>query len=169
MCYRLGWIAVFILFSLTVAAQVGERVTEVKVLNVKNDTVNLPLLGEKALIIFYQDPSHADENSNLQDYFKAHPVTGTQLESYGVVNMAAAPMIPNGLIKRMARKRIKGTKAQVYFDPDSILHKAWHLPGADKASCVICVGKNRTIDFYKAGQVTDAEMQQVIEWAAKNE
>ncbi len=168
MYYKLGWIAVCMLFPLAVTAQVGERITEVKVLNVKNDTVNLPMLGEKALIIFYQDPSHSEENSNLQDYFKAHPVAGSQVESYGVVNMAAAPMIPNGLIKRMVRKRIKGTEAQVYFDPDSTIRREWHLSGADKASCVICVGKNRIIDFYKAGQVTDAEMQQVIEWANKN-
>lgn len=35
----------------TTWAQVGEKVGEVKVLNVKNDTINLPMLGKEALLI----------------------------------------------------------------------------------------------------------------------
>ncbi len=168
---RYLWLMLFLAGGcpfLQVSAQVGEKVSEVKVLNVKNDTVNLPMLGEKGLLIFYQDPGHPDENSNLQDYFKTHPINGSGVESYGVVNMAAAPLIPNGLIKRMARKRVKGTNAQVYFDPNSALGRGWHLTDAGKASCVILVGKDRVIRFYKAGQVTDTEMQEVIDWVDKN-
>lgn len=149
-------------------AQVGEKVSEVEVLNIKNKLVDLPMLGEKALLIFYQDPSHADQNNDVQDYLKTHPINGTKLDSYGVVNLAAAPLIPNGLIKRMARKRVKGTNAQVYFDPDNALSKAWGLGDVNNASCVIAVGKDKIIEFFKAGQVSDQEMQQLIEWVNKN-
>lgn len=149
-------------------AQVGEKVGEVKVLNVKNDTINLPMLGKEALLIFYQDPSHAGQNEDLQDYFKAHPMNSSKIESYGVVNMAAAPLLPNGMIKRMARKRIKGTDAQVYFDPNNNLSRGWNLGNVNNVSCVIAVDKDRIIRFFKAGQVTSAEMQQVIDWVNQN-
>lgn len=152
----------------TTWAQVGEKVGEVKVLNVKNDTINLPMLGKEALLIFYQDPGHASQNEDLQDYFKAHPMNSSKIESYGVVNMAAAPLIPNGMIKRMARKRTRGTNAQVYFDPNNYLSRGWNLGDVNNASCVIAVDKDRIICFFKAGQVTPAEMQQVIEWVNQN-
>lgn len=164
-----GWIAVCLLGGLTASAQVGEKVPEVKVLNMKNDTVELPMLGKKDLLIFYQDPGHARQNDDLQDYLKAHPINGRRIESFGVVNMAAAPLIPNGMIKRVARKRVKGTNAQVYFDPDNALSREWHLGDVNHASCVIAVGKDRVIRFFKAGQVTPAEMQQVIDWVYENQ
>lgn len=168
MQYLWEMMAVCLLSVTAASAQVGEKVSEVKVLNVKNDTVNLPMLGQKALLIFYQDPGHAGQNEDLQDYFKAHPINSPDVESFGVVNMAAARMIPNGMIKRAARRRIKGTNAQVYFDPNNALSRGWHLGDVNDASCVIAVGKDRVIQFFKAGQVSDTEMQQVIDWVKKN-
>lgn len=163
------FVLVLIGTTMNLSAQVGEKVSEVKVLNVKNNSVELPMLGEKNLLIFYQDPTHSEENSNLQDYLKSHPITGSGVVSYGVVNMAAAPLIPNGLIKRMARKRVKGTDAQVFFDPDNALSRGWKLGDVNNASCVIAVGKDRVIQFFKAGQVTDTEMQQVIDWVREHQ
>ncbi|MDE6878746.1 MAG: hypothetical protein K2P54_06530 [Odoribacter sp.] len=40
--------------------------------------------------------------------------------------------------------------------------QAWNLKNANNASCVILVDKDRIIRFYKAGQVSRQEMQQVI-------
>ena len=84
------------------------------------------------------------------------------VDSYGVVNLAAAPLIPDKVIKRKAAKAVQGTGGQVYFDTDAALSKAWNLKNANNASCVILVDKDRIIRFYKAGQVSRQEMQQVI-------
>lgn len=164
MRYYFYFLIIFCLLGWKGLAQVGERVRDVKVLNAADDTVFLPGFGEKNLVIFYPDPTHARQNKNLQDYFRTHPFNSNLIESYGIVNLAAAPLIPNGLIKRKAEKAVKGTNARVYFDPDNALSRAWKLGDVNNASCIILVGKDRTIQFFKAGQVTKAEMQQVIDW-----
>lgn len=48
-------------------AQVGEHVSTVKILNMAKDTVNLPLLGEKNLLIFYADPARPGQNKDFRN------------------------------------------------------------------------------------------------------
>ena len=132
-----------LLFSYRGFGQVGEKVFSVNILNMNNDTVALPMLGQKNLLIFYA-------------------VSGLEITSYGIVNLAAAPMLPNALIKRMALKEVKGTDGKIYFDPDGILATAWKLPGANNNFTVIFINKNQVIEFYKAGQLTPEEQEQVI-------
>ena len=107
-----------LLFSYRGFGQVGEQVENVDILNMNNDTIPLPFLGQKNLLIFYADP---------------------------------------------ARKETAGTDAQLYVDPNSLLSNAWHLPGANDNFTVIFVNKDRIIEFYKAGQLSDQEQRQVIE------
>lgn len=147
--------------------QVGEKVVPVKVLNLENQMVNLPMLGEKNLLIFYADPSHPRQNKDFRTYLKTHPIHSSNIDSYGVVNMAAAPLIPNAMIRKMALKETKGTDAQIYFDPDEALGKAWDLQGADHNFALIFVNKDQIIEFYKAGQLTGREQQQVLDLIKK--
>ena len=123
---------------------------------------DIQIKTQKNLLIFYADPSHPGQNKTFRDYFKTHPVSGLEITSYGIVNLAAAPMLPNALIKRMALKEVKGTDGKIYFDPDGILATAWKLPGANNNFTVIFINKNQVIEFYKAGQLTPEEQEQVI-------
>ena len=43
-----------------------------------------------------------------------------------------------------------------------ILATAWKLPGANNNFTVIFINKNQVIEFYKAGQLTPEEQEQVI-------
>ena len=61
-----------LLFSYRGFGQVGEKVFSVNILNMNNDTVALPMLGQKNLLIFYADPSHPGQNKTFRDYFKTH-------------------------------------------------------------------------------------------------
>lgn len=149
--------------------QVGEKVSPVNVLNEQNQSVSLPMLGQKNLLIFYADPSHPRQNKEFRNYMKTHPINNSNIDSYGVVNMAAAPMIPNGMIRKMATKEVKGTDGQVYFDPNEALSTAWKLPGANNNFTIIFVNKDRVIEFYKAGQLTPGEQQQVLNLIKKYE
>lgn len=150
-------------------AQVGEQVGPVEILNMNNDTVGLPYLGQKNLLIFYADPSHPRQNKDFRDYFKTHPVSGLEIASYGIVNLAAAPLLPNSLIRKMAIKEIQGTDGKVYFDPDNALSTAWKLPGATRNFAIIFVDKDQIIRFYKAGQLTPAEQEEVLALIRKYE
>lgn len=149
-------------FSLRSAGQVGEQVGDVKLLNINKETVDLPFLGEKNLLIFYADPDKPKQNKSFRNYFRKHPVNSREIAAYGIINMAAAPMIPDGLILQKARKEAEGTKAELYIDPDHVLSTAWRLPGADRNFTVIFVNKDRVIEFYKAGQLSSAEQKQVM-------
>lgn len=150
------------MFSPEVFGQVGERVRDVRVLNMSDDTVSLPYFGQKNLLIFYADPSHPRQNKKFRNYLKEHPITGPELETFGVINLAAAPMLPNGLIRRMALRETAGTDAQLYLDPDHVLSDAWHLPGANDNFTVIFVNRNGVIEFYKAGQLSNTEQQDLL-------
>ena len=149
--------------------QVGEKVGPVHVLNINNQSVALPMLGQKNLLIFYADPSRPQQNKDFRNYMKLHPVYGPNVDSYGVVNMAAAPLIPAALIRKMVKKEVKGTDGQVYFDPNETLSKAWRLPGANRNFTVIFVNKDHVIEFYKAGQLTSGEQEQVLQLLRKYE
>lgn len=163
----------YILVAMLIASegfgQVGERVSPVKILNMYNDTVSLPLLGQKNLLIFYADPSHPGQNKTFRQYFKTHPINSSYVDSYGIVNLAAAPLIPNSIIRKRALKEIQGTDAHLYFDPDEALSTAWKLPGANNNFTIIFVNKDQVIEFYKAGQLTEAEQQQVLDLIKKYE
>lgn len=150
-------------------AQVGEHVSAVKVLNMQNQPVSLPWVGEKNLLIFYADPAHPRQNKGFRNYMKTHPINNPNVDSYGVINLAAAPMIPNGMIRRMALKEVRGTNAQLFMDPDHVLGTAWKLPGSDDNFAVIFVNKDGVIEFYKAGQMTQEEQQQVLDLIKKYE
>ena len=56
-----------LLFSYRGFGQVGEKVFSVNILNMNNDTVALPMLGQKNLLIFYADPSHPGQNKTFRD------------------------------------------------------------------------------------------------------
>ncbi|MEG2276858.1 MAG: YtfJ family protein [Odoribacter sp.] len=149
-------------FSVDLFGQVGEKVTSVSLLNMNNQTVRLPFLGEKNLLIFYVDPGRPRQNKSFRDYFKTHPIDSPEIDSYGIINLAAASLIPNSLIRKMAMKEVKGTSGRIYFDPDEVLYNAWKLKGADNNFAVIFVNKNQVIEFYKAGELTLEEQQQVL-------
>lgn len=156
-------------FAGQVLGQVGEKVSPVNVMNMNNQSVSLPMLGQKNLLIFYADPSHPRQNKDFREYLKTHPINNPEIDSYGVINMAAAPMIPDGIIRKMAIKELKGTNGQVYFDPDEVLGNTWKLPGADNNFAIIFVGKDQVIKFYKAGQLTPEEQQQLLNLIEKSE
>lgn len=163
------YLMVMLFVSLDSLGQVGEIVSSVKITDADNQTVGIPYLGEKNLLIFYADPGRPRQNKSFRDYFKTHPINSPNIESYGIVNMAAAPMLPNSVIRKMAVKETKGTDGKVYFDADGVLAKDWKLPDADNNFAVIFINKKREIEFYKAGQLNTEEQNKVLALIKKYE
>lgn len=163
------YLAVMLFASLSSWGQVGEKVSSVNITNAENQTVGIPYLGEKNLLIFYADSGRPRQNKTFRDYFKTHPINSSNIESYGIVNMAAAPMLPNSLIRKMAVKETQGTDGKVYFDANGTLAKDWKLPDADNNFAVLFINKNREIEFYKAGQLSTDEQNKVLALIKKYE
>lgn len=143
------------------AAQVGQKVISVEICDAHNRPLPLPSLGEKHLLIFYPDPDHPSQNRDFRKYFKTHPITGDNIDSYGIINLKDAPLLSNKLLRFMIRNEIIGTNAYVYTDPDHAIAKAWKLGDVNNKFVVMWINKDCVIEFYKAGQLTDEEIKQV--------
>lgn len=144
-----------------ISAQVGQKVCPVTIYDAYNKPLQLPSLGEKHLLIFYVDPDHPSQNREFRNYFKKHPFTNENIDSYGIVNLKDAPLLANSLLRFMIRKEIAGTQAYVYIDPDRILSRAWKLGNVNNKFVVIWVNKEQVVEFFKAGQLTAEEIKQV--------
>lgn len=147
--------------SWTVWAQVGQKVCPVTIYDAYNKPLSLPSLGEKHLLLFYVDPDHPSQNKEFRNYFKKHPFTNENIDSYGIVNLKDAPLLANSLLRFMIRKEIAGTQAYVYNDPDRTLSRAWKLGDVNNKFVVLWINKERVIEFFKAGQLTPEEVEQV--------
>lgn len=145
----------------TVSAQVGQKVCPVTVYDAYNKPLQLPFLGKKHLLIFYVDPDHPSQNKEFRNYFKKHPFTNENIDSYGIVNLKDAPLLANSLLRFMIRKEIAGTQAYVYNDPDRTLSRAWKLGNVNNKFVVLWINKEQVIEFFKAGQLTAEEIKQV--------
>ena len=147
--------------TLPVSAQVGQKVCPVTIYDAYNKTLSLPSLGQKHLLIFYVDPDHPSQNKEFRNYFKKHPFTNENIDSYGIINLKDAPLLANSLLRFMIRKEIAGTQAYVYNDPDRSLSRAWKLGNVNNKFVVLWVNKEQVIEFFKAGQLTPEEVEQV--------
>lgn len=144
-----------------VEAQVGRKVCPITVYDAYNKPIQLPCLGEKHLLLFYVDPDHPSQNKELRNYFKEHPFTDENIESYGIVNLKDAPLLANSLLRFMIRKEIAGTQAYVYNDPDNTLSRAWKLGNVNNKFVVLWINPECTIEFFKAGQLSQEETEQL--------
>ncbi len=142
-------------------AQVGNKVCQVTVYDAYNKPLQLPSLGKKHLLIFYVDPDHPSQNKDFRNYFKKHPFTDDNIDSYGIVNLKDAPLLANSLLRFMIRKEIAGTQAYVYNDPDNSLSRAWKLGNVNNKFVVLWINKDCVIEFFKAGQLNEEEIAQV--------
>ena len=154
-------IVFLLLFALPVEAQLGQKVCPITIYDACNKPLQLPYLGEKHLLIFYVDPDHPSQNREFRNYFKKHPFTDENIESYGIVNLKDAPLLANSLLRFMIRKEIAGTQAYVYNDPDHTLKHAWKLGNVNNKFVVLWINKDCVIEFFKAGQLTEAEVEQI--------
>ena len=145
----------------SVSAQVGQKVCPVTIYDAHNKPLSLPSLGQKHLLLFYVDPDHPSQNKEFRNYFKKHPFTDENIDAYGIVNLKDAPLLANSLLRFMIRNEIAGTQAYVYNDPDRTLSRAWKLGNVNNKFVVLWVNKERVIEFFKAGQLTPEEVEQV--------
>lgn len=160
-------LAFFLLCFFSGKAQIGQKVCPITIYDAYNKPLQLPFLGEKHLLLFYVDPDHPSQNKDLRNYFKKHPFTDENIESYGIVNLKDAPLLANSLLRFMIRKEIAGTQAYVYNDPDNTLSRAWKLGNVNNKFVVLWINRDCEIEFFKAGQLTEEEIGQLKSLIAK--
>ena len=136
----------------------GKKVASVEIRDDRNNPLMLPRLGETNLLIFYVDPDHAGQNQEFMDYLEQHSILCSTIDSYGVVNLEDAPLLPNGIIRSIVRKKSKSTGGVIYFDPDYSLRDGWGMGDVNNKFILIFVNKDCVVEFFRYGDFTEKDI-----------
>lgn len=143
-------------------AQVGKKLHQIEIRDMNDKPVKVPYFGEKHLFIFYVDPDHPSQNSDFTDYLEQHQIQSDKIHSFGVINLKDAPFLPNGVVRSMARKKMKQTGATIYSDPNHLLRDGWGLGDVNNKFCVIFVNKDGTLELLKKGELSQKDRDEVM-------
>lgn len=125
-----------------------------------NRPVQLPYLGEKTLIIFYVDPDHPYQNQQFTDYLEEHQIDSKNIFAFGVANLKDAPLLPNAVVRAMIRSKVSKTGADIFTDPNHLLHDAWNLGNVNNKFTIIIVNPDREIVFLRKGVMEEEDQEE---------
>lgn len=141
----------------------GDKVPQVTIRDASNNPMQLPHWGKKAYLIFYPDPDHASQNKTITNYLKSHPINSPNIFAFGIVNLNDAPLLPNGIVRMMIRREVNQTGANIYTDVDNTLSRSWHMGDVNNKFCILFIDKNSIVRFFKAGELTAAEREELLQ------
>ena len=115
----------------------------------------------KVFVVFYVDPDEKDTNEHFVQALKKRKYNqNPRYASMAIINMAAT-WKPDFIIEKLLAAKQKEFPKTIYVkDKASVLVKEWNL--ADDASDILLFDKDGRVIFYKAGKMSDADMQQAF-------
>lgn len=150
--------------SFAPAQELPRKVPNVELLDLDGTPARLPHWGEKNLMIFYVDPDRHKQNEDFTiELEENHRASGDNLYGFGVMNLADAPMIPNGMARSMAKKRTSKNGAVVLADEDRILSTAWGLGDCNNQFVLLLVSKNGELVFVRKGELSEKDKEAFYE------
>lgn len=118
------------------------------------------MLQGKVHVLFYVDPDEKDTNNAFSEALKAEELDRSQFASVAIINMAAT-WLPNfAIASKLKEKQEKYPDTLYVKDLDKVLVKAWEI--ADDSSNVLIFNKSGQLIYIKEGQISDAEIPQVV-------
>ncbi len=146
--------------SFAPAQELPRKVPNVELLDLDGTPVRLPHWGEKNLMIFYVDPDRHKQNEDFTiELEENHRASGDNLYGFGVMNLADAPMIPNGMARSMAKKRTAKNGATVLADQAHVLSTAWDLGDCNNRFVLMLVSKEGELVFLRKGLLSEADKE----------
>lgn len=159
---RIAGLTAALLLSATAAGaqEPVRKVDNVTLKTLDGQETTLPGWGEQHLLIFYVDPDHHKQNEaftyELEENGRAH---SDRIKAFGILNLKDAPMLPNGIVRSMARKRTAKNGALVLADEHRILQSAWELGKCNNLFVLLFVTKEGEIVFQRKGELTEADKE----------
>lgn len=148
----LGWASAY-------AQTLPRKVTDIEVLDLEGKPARLPHWGEKNLMIFYVDPDRHKQNHDFTvEMEEKHLADGPNLFGFGVMNLADAPMIPNGMARSMARKRTAKNAATILADQNRTLSSTWGLGDCNNQFVLLLVNKEGELVYMHKGVLSEEEI-----------
>lgn len=142
------------------AQDLPRAVENVSLLDMDGKPAKLPHYGEKNLMIFYVDPDRHKQNADFTEELEQnHRASGENIYGFGVMNLADAPMVPNGMARSMAKKRTAKNGATVLADQDHTLSKAWGLGDCNNQFVLMLVSKEGELVFLRKGILSEEDKE----------
>ena len=117
-------------------------------------------IKDKVYVMFYVDPDEKDTNEHFSNALKAKHYDRTNYGSIAIVNLAAT-WKPNFIIEKLLKSKQEKFPDTIYVkDKNKVLVKAWDV--ADDSSDILVFSKNGELLFYKAGAMSEDDMQKVF-------
>lgn len=136
------------------------KVENIELKNLKNEPTKLPFFGEKNLVFFYIDPDKHKQNEEFTyEMERRKTATGPNIEGFGILNLKDT-MLPNGIIRSMARKRTEKNNAIVLADDNRNLARAWGLGDCNNCFALIVVTKEGELVYCKKGELSKQEQEE---------
>ena len=123
------------------------------------ELTKLPHWGEKHLLIFYVDPDRHKQNEaftyELEENGRAN---SPKIEAFGVLNLKDT-MLPNAIIRTMARKRTEKNGALVLADEERTLATAWKIGDCNNQFVLLFISKEGELVFVRKGELSEADKE----------
>lgn len=154
------WMAALMLAESAVAQSQPDKVQNVELKALTGEMVKLPSFGEKHLMIFYVDPDRPKQNEAFTyELEENHRADSENILGFGVLNLKDT-MLPNGIVRSMARKRTEKNGALVLADEKRTLSTAWGLGDCNNKFTLIFVTKEGEIVFLSKGELTEEQKKE---------
>lgn len=163
--YNLLIFSIFISYGIF-PISVGEIVSNVTIKDSSDNPAQISDLGKKVLTVFYTDPDVADQNDLLADMLKAEKFSKEKYRGVGIGNLKDS-WKPDSLIRAAIRKKERKYDSKIMTDPDNLLKNAWNLGDCNEKSVVLVIDKQRRVQFFKKGALSEAERKTVLELIKK--
>ena len=125
----------------------------------------LPWFGEKHILVFYVDPDRHKQNDDFTHEIEHnHAAQGENIEGIGILNLKDT-ILPNGIVRTIARKRTEKNGATILADTDHSLAKAWGLGDCNNQFVLMLVSRDGEMLYLRKGELTEedkAEFYRVV-------
>ena len=158
---KMAMLAALLICCTAAMAQVRpHKVENVVLRGLDGSKTSLPSFGEKHLMIFYVDPDrHKQNEAFTYELEETHRAESDQILGFGVLNLKDT-MLPNGIVRTMARKRTEKNGALVLVDEERTLATEWGLGDCNNRFTLIFVTKEGEIAFLRKGELTEQDKEE---------
>lgn len=133
------------------------KLENVELRDLRNQPAMLPWYGEKHILIFYVDPDRHKQNDQFTvEIEENHAAQGENIEGFGVLNLKDT-MLPNAIVRTIARKRTEKNNATILADTDRSLAKAWGLGDCNNQFVLMLVSRDGEMLFLRKGELTQED------------
>lgn len=135
-------------------------IENVKLKALTGEMRSLPSWGEKHLLIFYVDPDRHKQNEDFTYELEENGrAKSPKIEAFGVLNLKDT-MLPNGIVRSLAKKRTEKNGALVLADEQRTLSTTWKLGDCNNKFVLIFISQQGELVFVRKGELTEKDKEE---------